>query len=267
MSATPVVIKIGGRLLDEVQSRTAIIGAIASTTQPTIVVHGGGDAVDALLARLGIETTRIEGLRVTDADAIGPVVGVLAGMVNKQLVASLRLAGCDAVGLCLGDGGALDVVPDANAALGFVGQVVGGAGALWLEILANGRMPVVASIGIGPDGALLNVNADDAGVGVATAVDAQTLVLVTDTKGVLDADGVVIPSLDGAAAEALKASGVIIGGMVPKVRSALEAADRFGAPVRIVHWTDLAAALAGNSVGTSVLPSKTEHSRRRPMPV
>lgn len=267
MTAAPVVIKIGGRLLDDAQSRQAIIGAIASCAQPTIVVHGGGDAVDVLLARLGITTTKIEGLRLTDADAIGPVVGVLAGLVNKQLVASLRLAGCDAVGLCLGDGGALDVVSHANPELGFVGQVVGGAGALWMELLTNGRVPVVASIGIGPDGALLNVNADDAGVGVAMAVDAQTLVLVTDTKGVLDAEGVVIPSLDAATAEALKVSGVIVGGMVPKVRSALEAAERFGAPVRIVHWTDLASALTGASVGTSVLPSTTEHSRRRPMPV
>jgi acetylglutamate kinase len=180
-------------------------------------------------------------------------------MVNKSLTASLRARGCDAVGLCLGDGGALQVSQVTDSQLGFVGEVTGGDALLWRELLASSRVPVIASIGYSSDGSLLNVNADDAAAGAASALGAHALLLVTDTHGVLDADGSVIPVLDHAAAQALQASGVMHGGMVPKVRGALAAADRVGshaqAVVRIVHWSDLNTALAGESVGTAILPA------------
>jgi acetylglutamate kinase len=282
--ALPVVIKIGGRLLDDAVSRQSIVASVTGSVRPIVVVHGGGDTVDVLLTQLGITTPKVNGLRATGPDAIGPVVGVLAGLVNKSLTASLRAHGCNAVGLCLGDGGALQVTKVAQSELGFVGEVTGGDARLWSELLASGRVPVIASIGFANDGLLLNVNADDAAAGAARALNAHALLLVTDTHGVLDAAGAVIPSLDQAAAQALQDAGVIHGGMVPKVRGALAAAERVGstanAVVRIVHWSDLNRALSGEPVGTAILSTCTaqtcggaetsgaaDTASRRPRPV
>jgi acetylglutamate kinase len=279
-----VVIKIGGRLLDDAVSRQSIVASVTGSVRPIVVVHGGGDTVDVLLTQLGITTPKVNGLRATGPDAIGPVVGVLAGLVNKSLTASLRAHGCNAVGLCLGDGGALQVTKVAQSELGFVGEVTGGDARLWSELLASGRVPVIASIGFANDGLLLNVNADDAAAGAARALNAHALLLVTDTHGVLDAAGAVIPSLDQAAAQALQDAGVIHGGMVPKVRGALAAAERVGstanAVVRIVHWSDLNRALSGEPVGTAILSTCTaqtcggaetsgaaDTASRRPRPV
>ncbi len=258
------VVKVGGQLLDDAASLNAIVAAItqASIRTKLVVVHGGGTAVTELLTKLGIEAPKINGLRATNAAAIGPVVGALAGTANKSFTAALRSEGCNAVGLCLGDGGAAIVERHPDAALGCVGLVTGGTGDLWRELLAAGRTPVVSSIGFSAAGELLNVNADDAALGAALAVGASALVLVTDTPGVLDADGAAIPFLDEPLAQSAIESGIIHSGMVPKVNAALQAAGQLSAPVRIVHFSQISEALASSAghVGTTV-----SSKRLRPM--
>ncbi len=269
------VVKIGGQLLDDPASRSAIVAAItqSSTHTKLIVVHGGGDAAGELLSKLGIEAPKINGLRATNDAAIGPVVGALAGTVNKSFTAALRTAGCDAVGLCLGDGGAVIVERHPDPALGCVGLVAGGTGDLWRELLASGRTPVVSSIGFSATGALLNVNADDAALGAALAVSAVALVLVTDTAGVLDSQGAVMPFLDEQLAATSIGSGIIHSGMVPKVNAALQAAGQLSAPVRIVHFSQISEALASSAghVGTTVSSKRLRPSGSpeptQPMPV
>ncbi|MCB1282433.1 MAG: acetylglutamate kinase, partial [Salinibacterium sp.] len=160
----------------------------------------------------------------------------------------------------LGDGGALEVSQTSVAELGRVGTVTGGDAGLWKDLLASGRTPVVASIGLDTAGTLLNVNADDAALGAAIAVGARGLVLVTDTAGVLDADREVIGELTAERAEALIESGTIHSGMIPKVAAALAAAEQLGAPVHIVPACGLGSALAGEPIGTVVMPP----SRSRP---
>lgn len=282
MSQRPMVLKLGGRVLDhdaacaEIASVLASVLAsgsssgktsgIAAPKPPVVVVHGGGVRVDALLGELKIESPKINGLRATNDQAIGPVAGVLAGVVNKRLVGVLRSHGCNALGLCLGDGGALRVERAADPALGNVGRVIGGEARLWRELLGSGYTPVVSSIGLGPQGELLNVNADDAAAGVAAALEARTLVMVTDTEGVLDARQQVIPELDAATMRGLIADGSIAGGMIPKVNAAQRAADILAAPVTIMHWNQLAGSLqasASKIVGTRVLPASLGRVRPR----
>ncbi len=263
----PIVIKLGGRVLDDAPACASIAASIAASDAPVVVVHGGGDRVDTLLDKLNITTPKIDGIRATSKEAIGPVVGVLAGLVNKSLVGVLRSHGCDAVGLCLGDGGALEVEQVANPALAMVGRVVSGEADLWRELLGSGYTPVVSSIGLDVQGQLLNVNADDAALGAARALGARTLVMVTDTQGVLDTQQTLIPELDAATARALIADGTIAAGMIPKVTAALLAAESLAAPVHIAHWSALTDIMqdstTGPLAGTRILPESLSRVRPR----
>lgn len=275
----PFVLKIGGTTLEAQSSQRALWDALLGlhaklvrAGSGVIVVHGGGKAVDVLLAKLAMPTQREQGIRITPPEQMETIAAVLAGSVNKRLVGMMNaashamgLAG-PAVGLCLGDG---DAFPTRRATYSFdagrVGEVIdeGAAGAsvktasvvgppLMRALLASGFLPVLSSIGIDAEGGLLNVNADDAAAGIAKAVGASTLALLTDVPGVKGADGAIIQQLTHASAEAAIAAGTITGGMIPKVRSALATAKATGAPVVVLSAepAQVAELLQGKPAGT-----------------
>lgn len=272
MTAAPIVIKLGGRALDEADTRADLWDGLATLAAEApgglVVVHGGGGAVDAHLARLGLASERKAGLRVTPEDQIGEVVAVLRGRVNTQLVGLLNARGARAVGLGLSDGAACVCIkhePD-GIDLGRVGRVVTDGchetepGRLWRELLADGFVPVICSIGLDHAGSPLNVNADDAALGVAQILHASMLVLLTDVAGILDADATLVDETDAAGIERLIESGAITGGMIPKARAAAASAEASGVPTVIASWAraDRLAELArGGLVGTRVLPRRT----------
>jgi len=262
----PLVIKVGGALLDEPEKNLAVIDALvalhhgstvhgAARHGGVVLVHGGGLLVDRHLARLGVVTERVDGIRVTPPDVVEEIVGVLAGRVNTQLIGLLASAGAAPVGLSLSDGGLCRCRKSTRYTFdpGAVGEITGGDPALVRTLLGGGFMPVVSSIGLDDAGGFLNINADDAAAAIAGIVRARELVLLTDVPGVLDADGRVIASLDRDAIERHISDGIIKGGMIAKVRGALDAAERSGVPVTIASWKNPASV---NGVGTStrILP-------------
>jgi acetylglutamate kinase len=158
---------------------------------------------------------------VTDAASLEVAAAVLRGVVNSELVSALRDLGVDAVGLSGVDGGLL--VAERVPNLGLVAHVVGLRRDLLDAVLVTGQVAVVAPLARDEQGVVCNVNADDAAAGIAAGLGARQLVLLTDVDGIRDSDGKRIDSISAAEAEALIASGVIAGGMVPKVRAALAA--------------------------------------------
>lgn len=212
-----VVVKLGGTTIADQEGTLEEIATL-SRARPMLVVHGGGRRLTDWLDRLGLETRFNEGLRVTDAESLEVAAAVLGGLVNAELVAELRRLGADAVGLTGVDGGLL--AGPRESGLGRVASVTEVRASLVEALLAQRFLPVVAPLALDPDGVICNVNADDAAAGLARALRAR-LVLLTDTDGVRDAAGRPLATLNARDAERLIAEGVIGGGMVPKVRSAL----------------------------------------------
>jgi acetylglutamate kinase len=218
VATTVVVVKLGGETL-AAQHATLEGVAGAAAAHRLVLVHGGGKRLTEWLDRLGIESRFEGGRRVTDDAALDVAVAVLGGLVNRELVAALGRLGVRAAGLTGIDGGLLVArrVPE----LGRVGRVTG-VDPRALEVLLDaGLLPVVAPLALDEAGEICNVNADEVAAGLAGALRGR-LLLLSDTDGVRGADGQRIPSLDARAADALIAGGVISGGMIPKVRSALE---------------------------------------------
>lgn len=265
----PMVIKLGGAAVDASTQLDDLYAAIVqlhrTLAQGVVVVHGGGAAVDQHLHRLGLVSARHDGIRITPADHIDEIVGVLAGRVNKGLVARLQRCGAEAVGLCLGDGHVAQIskVTDLPMDPGRVGEVTGGNPGLITILLHEGFLPVLASIGFDPEGQTLNVNADTAAAGIARLLNASGLLFLTDTPGVLDRNGTPIESLSPSEIEDAIDSGEIQGGMIAKVRSAALASSAAAIPVTIASWSDpdtLSKLTQGAAVGTRILPSDNDRS-------
>jgi len=251
-----LVVKLGGTTLAEQEHVLAEVAGV-SRRRPVIVVHGGGKRMTEWLERLGMSTTFDGGLRVTDAGALEVAAAVLRGVVNSELVAALRDLGVDAVGLSGVDGGLLvgERVPDR----GLVAHVVGVRRDLVDGLLVAGQVPVVAPLARDEEGIVCNVNADDAAAGIAAGLGARQLVLLTDVDGVHDADGRKLDTLTAAEAEHLIETGVIAGGMVPKVRAALSALGWEGAEAIIADSAAehaLERALADPSFGTRITATR-----------
>jgi len=221
-----LVVKLGGTTIAD-QAHVLEEVALVARRRPVVLVHGGGRRITEWLERLGVPSRFEAGLRVTDAAALEVAAAVLRGVVNSELVSALRDLGVDAVGLSGVDGGFLvaERVPD----VGLVAHVVGLRRDLLDAILVGGQVPVVAPLARDEAGVVCNVNADDAAAGIAAGLGARQLVLMTDVDGVRGADGARLDTLAAAEAEALIASGVIAGGMVPKVAAALAALSWDGA--------------------------------------
>ena len=231
---SPLVIKVGGALLKSTESLdlffTALRRALASSPRKTVIVHGGGCFVDNLMKLLGRATVKKHGLRVTPEEDIPYIAGALAGTANKILMARAVASGFSPVGLSLSDGGLCEIA-ESGMDLGSVGDAApGNPGLLSLILNSSDCLPLISSIGITPDGRLMNVNADDAAMAVAEMLSAD-LALLSDVPGILDADGKVIPEITADGADSLVKNGVISGGMEVKVRSAFKVAESLGRPV------------------------------------
>ncbi|MCS6848812.1 MAG: acetylglutamate kinase [Anaerolineae bacterium] len=238
------VVKVSGSELDDPAFLAQFAAAVAQMkragAQP-IVVHGGGKELTQLLTLMNAPTQFVDGLRVTDAKTRDAALMVLSGLANKRLVAALIAQGVDAIGLSGLDAGLIRA-ERLNDALGFVGRPVGVRATLLTAWIEQGLTPVIAPMSLGCDGEIYNVNADHVAGAIAAAVDADLLTFVTNVPGVFDRDKLLIPHLSAAQVEAMIADGTIFGGMIPKVRTALEALD---AGVRRVRITDLAGLASG----------------------
>jgi len=245
-SGATFVIKYGGSFMDspdaEVRNSVArdLVFLEAVEINP-VVVHGGGKELTALLSAFQIESRFVDGLRVTDARTRDAALMTLSGLANKRLVAAFLAAGIDAIGVSGVDGG-LVRVRKLNEALQFVGKPVSVRAPLLHSWLDGGIVPVIAPMSVGEDGEIYNVNADHVAGAVAAALDASMLTFITNVTAVLGKDGAAIKSLTLDETEALIADGTITGGMIPKVRTALEA---LGGGVHSVRITNLDGVSAG----------------------
>lgn len=233
----PVVLKLGGELLEQVADVNRVAAAIAALARRTalVVVHGGGKEIDAGLAAAGIAKQQVDGLRVTDAPTLDVVVSVLAGAINTRLVAAVRGAGGSPVGLTAADADVavikraapIDSVAGARVDLGLVGTPAGNRRPqLVVDLLARGYVPVIACIGATAKGQLLNVNADTLASHLAAALGASRLIIAGGTAGVLDADGRTIDQLTARQAAALIKVGTANKGMVAKLQACRAAVQR-----------------------------------------
>lgn len=240
------VIKIGGNELDSQSFLDGLATTIANLNEPVIVVHGGGQAIAELQSKLGLTTTKVDGLRVTDGDSLRVAEMVLSGHANKLLVRALQAAGVNAIGLSGVDAGLLQCKKKQHptADLGYVGTIFQVNAPLLHSLIAQGLTPVISPISVGADHHAYNVNADEAATAVAAALPADLLDFVSNVPGVLQADQLV-PQLNPVATQTLIDNGVIHGGMIPKVGAALSALEAGVAQVRIVNLAGLA-----NGAGT-----------------
>lgn len=236
-----VVIKLGGHAMGSDEGMASFARDVVLMKQCNVhpvIVHGGGPQIAAMLKRLGVESTFVDGLRVTDRETVDIVEMVLAGAINKQIVSAINTQGGRAVGLCGKDarllvcekitrtrrdpGSAIEQVVD----LGFVGEPREVNPGVLETFLKSDFIPVVAPVGVGRQGETYNVNADTAAGAIAGALKAERLLLLTDVEGVKDAEGDVITDLSPEQCRRMIEDGVIRGGMIPKVQTALEAVEQ-----------------------------------------
>ena len=234
-----IVVKIGGAALEDKASLRKCARAIVELLRDghkIAVVHGGGSALTRTLTLLGKKSDFVNGLRVTDAETRDVALMVLAGIVNKSVVAAIVAAGNPAIGLCGGDGMTFRARKKQTEGcdLGFVGEICS-VEPRWLEaIWAQGGIPVLSSVALGSDGEYYNVNADQMAAACAVACHADTLIFLTDVPGVKDAEGVVIPWLNMKQAAALVEESVVAGGMLPKLEACGLALKKGVSRVRIL---------------------------------
>jgi acetylglutamate kinase len=234
-----IVVKYGGAALDRAGLATSFaqdVSLIQSAGITPVIVHGGGPLVTEVSERMGIETTFVDGIRVTDAATLDVATMVLAGKLNTDVVASLVVGGVPAVGLSGVDGGLLLARRQAAPDLGFVGEVAH-VDATLVETLTRQRfVPVVASIAVDASGQAYNVNADVVAGELAVALSAEKLVFINDVPGLIGPAGDLLSELSAKQCRDLLAQpGVVEGGMIPKLESALRALD---AGVGRVHLVD-----------------------------
>jgi acetylglutamate kinase len=226
-----ILIKLGGTLLDDPDSRSRLAREIASLSDyEVVVVHGGGKQMTRFLAERGVESQFINGLRVTTPEIIDAVVKVFAGSVNTQLVSAFRAAGAKPVGLTGLDAGLVDA-EILSPELGQVGRPASSDASL-LDLLVPKYLPVIACIAGGADGRIFNVNADQMAVACASSFRASKLLFLTDVEGVRDGAGVTREVLTSAQAKGFIDDGVATGGMQAKLEAAISALQ---AGVKEVH--------------------------------
>jgi acetylglutamate kinase len=237
-SGKTILIKFGGHAMgkaDYVSAFAADIALLDQVGARPVVVHGGGPQIGDMLKKLQIESSFVDGLRVTDEATISVVEMVLAGGINKGLVAAIAGAGGRAVGVSGKDGGLItarklmavsknnDSAIQQAVDLGFVGEPAHVDVTVLNALMAHNLIPVVAPVGNGEDGKTYNINADTAAGAIAAALNAKRMLMLTDVQGVLDKNGKLISSLTISEAEALIHDGTVSGGMIPKVETCIEA--------------------------------------------
>jgi len=215
------VVKISGHYLDDVALLRQFAAIVAAASERLVIVHGGGKEISQLQERLHIRPRYVDGLRVTDAASLALVEMVLCGTVNKRLVRHLLQAGVDALGLSGVDRGLIQArqMPHASVDMAYTGTVAAVRPQVITDLLELGITPVIAPVSFGDD-SNFNLNADPVTGAIATAIQADKVIFISNVAGVL-VHGARAPTLSRAAAEDLLASGIIQGGMIPKVKSAL----------------------------------------------
>ena len=237
-SGKTILIKFGGHAMgkaDYVNAFAADIALLDQVGARPVVVHGGGPQIGEMLKKLQIESSFIDGLRVTDEATVSVVEMVLAGGINKALVAAITSAGGRAVGVSGKDGGLItarklmtmaktsDSAIQQAVDLGFVGEPSHVDVTVLNALMQHNLIPIVAPVGGGEDGKTYNINADTAAGAIAAALNATRMLMLTDVTGVLDQSGKLISSLTISEAEALIDNGAISGGMIPKVKTCIDA--------------------------------------------
>jgi acetylglutamate kinase len=272
-SGKTMVIKYGGNAMVEQRlkegfARDIVLMKLVGLNP--VLVHGGGPQIGALLARLGKASEFVDGMRVTDSETMDVVEMVLGGLVNKEIVNLINRHGGVAVGLTGKDGDLIRArklvlrrdAPELDAPeiidLGHVGEVESIDVSVVNMLVGGNFIPVIAPIGVGADGRSYNINADLVAGKVAEVLGAEKLILLTNTAGLLGADGALVRELDLARVDAMVRDGVITGGMLPKVRCAVEAVK---AGVRAAHILDgrvehavLLDLFTDEGVGTKISP-------------
>ncbi|GHF87021.1 acetylglutamate kinase [Thalassotalea marina] len=250
----PLVIKIGGAILETHGALQKLLTVMAQVKhRHMVLIHGGGCVVDDMLANAGFSTEKKHGLRVTPKEQMPIIAGVLAGQVNKSIVASANALNIPAVGLSLTDG---DMVACrlSELDLGCVGEPYPHCSKLLDGLLNGGFLPIISSIGALKSGQLVNVNADDAAVSICQLLNAE-LLLLTDVNGVKGANGDYLSTLDANEADQLIEQGVIAGGMTAKVKAALHAANQLRRSIAVASWQQpeqIMHLLAGQAIGTRI---------------
>jgi acetylglutamate kinase len=234
-----IVVKYGGHAMENEHLKNSFARDIVLMKLVgfnPVVVHGGGPQISSLLKRIGKESHFVDGMRVTDSETMDVVEMVLGGLVNKEIVNNINRHGGCAVGLTGKDGDLIRARkltitrqgPDLKAPeiidIGHVGEVASIDRSIVETLMTHGNfIPVIAPIGVGPDGQSYNINADLVAGKMAEVLHAEKLMLLTDTTGVLDRDGNLLTGLDARRVQALIDDGTIHGGMLPKIACALDA--------------------------------------------
>ena len=226
-----IVIKYGGNAMTSEPLKRAVMGDILLLSLigiKVVLIHGGGPEISEMLGKVGAKTEFIDGLRVTDKEAIEIVQMVLAGKINKSLVNLIQTLGGRAIGLCGTDGHMIEAerLDDVH---GFVGNVTNVDTTPILDVLEKGYIPVIATVGCDNDGNVYNINADTAAARIAGALGAESLISMTDIRGLLrdrDNDESLIPVVHASEAPELIRDGIISGGMIPKVDCCIDAIRR-----------------------------------------
>jgi acetylglutamate kinase len=234
-----IVIKIGGSTFGSGDTTIEDIVALQKKGQSIVVIHGGGNTVTDWLKKINIKTNFVRGERVTDQPSLEVVTAVLSGLVNKELVAAINLKGGKAVGISGADGLLIESkIKDKE--MGFVGAVQKVNPGVLEALLSAGFVPVVSPVSLlsvaraAADPMLINVNGDPIAGEIAVALKAEKLIYLTDVDGIKDKSGQTIRNITKAEAEGMVYSGVISGGMIPKINACLRALTT-GAVPRIVN--------------------------------
>ena len=223
-----IVIKYGGNAMINEDIKNAVMGDIALLSLigiKVVLVHGGGPEINEMLGKIGKKSEFVDGLRVTDKETADIVQMVLAGKVNKSLVALLGTLGCKAIGLCGADGGLITAEPKSEK-LGYVGEITGINPQAILDLLEMGYIPVVSTTGYDKDGNVYNINADTAASKIAGVLKAESMISMTDIAGILrdkENPETLIPKIYVSDIPQLVNEGIISGGMIPKIDCCREA--------------------------------------------
>ncbi len=226
-----IVVKYGGNVMTNEKLKASVMTDVAVLSAlgiKIVLVHGGGPEISDISKKMGIKPKFVNGLRYTDGETAEIARMALAGKVNKSLVGLLQSAGAKAVGICGQDGNMLMCEKQSDD-LGFVGKITHIDTAVLNDVLKLGYIPVVSPIGFDEDGNIYNVNADTAAAAIAGALEAESLILMTDTKGLLedkDNPDSLIKKVFVSDIPALVKQGIISGGMIPKIECCKEAIRR-----------------------------------------
>ena len=248
-----IVVKFGGHAMGEqsfIDSFAADMVLLRQVGTNPLIVHGGGPQIGSMLERLEIESSFVDGLRITDEATISVVEMVLAGGINKALVAAIAKAGGKAVGISGKDGNLITADKSHDGALGYVGTPKDVDIAVIEALMAHDMMPVVAPTAMGDDGMTYNINADTAAGAVAGAIGASRLLMLSDVAGITDKDGNLISRVNLAQAQGLIDDGTVTGGMIPKLETCMKAVDD-GAEAAVI--------LDGRSAHAVLVELFTEH--------